>query len=437
MKRKLVVLGLSVLLTFVLADVVLRFFVVHSDRAWGELFEVKLPPEALLPWEQIKRDEKTEGLVKPWSVRPSPVVVRGTRLAWGDLNGILREDPLLGHAPKENSVSVNGWWQANNYGARSSRDIRPENPAHELRLFVFGGSYAHGSRVPEGETWCSFLEAEDERLQVWSFGVDGYGMGQSYLRFQQVAAELDYDLALLVWVPDKSLWRDINLIRYVGHRWESYKINPRFVVEEGELRLVPSPYEDLKQMTERNREGISDELREHLRKYEGFYIPSKYEEVPLLGRSILFKRLLAWRIERREDAIDEGVMRPGSDAQRLSKKIFEAMSREVEQQGREFALLILPSRSALKAYREQPDRAEQWEATVRFVCEAEYPCYDVMREFADLPAGSLDRGYDHSHFGPRTNRRIARFVQERIVSERLDRLPQPGAEARSEAAALE
>jgi hypothetical protein len=35
-------------------------------------------------------------------------------------------------------------------------------------------------------------------MNVANFAVDGYGLGQSYLRFQQVSRELDYDMVLFV-----------------------------------------------------------------------------------------------------------------------------------------------------------------------------------------------------------------------------------------------
>jgi hypothetical protein len=420
-KKKLIVAAVSLALALLAADVALRWLVTPSDHAYGELFGVELPPHRVLPWARIAARP-----ADPSSL-PEASIVRGVPLTRGDLNGILREDPLLGHVPLENSASANGWWHANNRGARSSRDVAPQTDPGRFRVLVFGDSYAHGSRVRNEETWCSFLEERDERLEVWNFGVDGYGMGQAYLRYRQIAQELDYDLALLVFVPDKDLWRDVNTIRYLGERWDAYKVNPRFVVEDGRLRLVPSPYASLEDMLERNRGEVSEELRDHLVRYDRFYIPLKYEEVPLLGRSILFKRWLAARAALREQAVHEAVLRPGSEAQEVTREIFLAMARDAAEQDRRAAVVVLPSHETLRAQGKDPRSAEIWDATVRFVCPpGALDCFDLMEEFAGLPLQAFDWGYDVSHFGPKANRLIAYHVGKRIVEPALAREGPPG-----------
>jgi hypothetical protein len=390
----------------------MRLFIVPSDRSYGRLFGQELPPYRLIRWERIPH---TRDRLR-WYAEPTVWTVGGVRLTNGDLNGILREDPILGHAPKENAVSTNRWWWANNYGARAGRDIEPQNPSDKQRVFVFGDSYAHGSRVPNDETWSEFLAAKDDRLEVWNFGVDGYGMGQSYLRFQLVTSELDYDLTLLMFVPDDSLWRDVNTIRHIGHRWRSYKVNPRFVLDGDRLRLIQSPYENLDEMMDRNKAGISNELREHLRRYDAFYIESKYEAPRVWRYSIISKKVVAALIARRERKINEGVLEPGSEAQRISKKIFEAMHRDATGNGKEFCLVVLPNRGAIKRYREEPRYAKNWNAMSGFTCSGDYLCIDLMEDFSKLP--ELDRGYDGSHFGPVANRLIAEFLWQEVFKNR-------------------
>jgi hypothetical protein len=410
--KKLLVSVLATVATLVALDVAMRLFVVPSDRSYGRLFGQELPPYRLIPWERIPhaRDRLR------WYAEPTVWTVRGVRLTNGDLNGILREDPILGHAPKENAVSRNGWWKANNHGARASRDIEPQNLPGKHRVFVFGDSYAHASRVPNDETWSEFLAAEDDRLEIWNFGVDGYGMGQSYLRFQLITSELDYDLALLMFVPEESLWRDVNTIRYLGQRWRSYKVNPRFVLEGDRLRLIQSPYEDLDEMMDRNGAGISDELREHLRRYDAFYIESKYEAPRIWRHSIILKRVLATLIARRERKIEERVMQPGSEALGISKKIFEAMHRDATRNGKQFCLVVLPTRTAVRRYRDEPRYARDWNAMRGLTCSGDYHCLDLMEDFSKFPR--LDRGYDSSHFGPVTNRLIARLLWQNFFESR-------------------
>jgi hypothetical protein len=414
LRKKLVASLLSVLVTLVMLDVALHLSIVRSDRSYGRLFGVELPPHRIVPWGRIPSEpERLRWFDKlRWTKTGVPVTN-------GDLRGILREDPILGHAPRENTVSKNRWWHANNYGARASRDIGPVKPANKYRVFIFGDSYAQGSRVSDEEVWSAFLATRDQRLELWNFGVDGYNMAQSYLRFQLITAELDYDLALLVFVPGKSLWRDINTIRYIGQAWDSYKINPRFVLEDDRLRLIQSPYEDLGEMVIRNKSGITDELREHLKEYDAFYIESKFEAAPIRDRSIILKRISAMLISRRENRIMAEVMEPGSEAQRVSKKIFEAMNQEANQRGKEFCLVVLPDKDVVEQYQEEPAYAWKWNAMSAFMCSGDYSCIDLMQDFSRLT--KIDKGYDGSHFGPKTNQRIADFLWERIFNNQENR----------------
>ncbi len=48
---------------------------------------------------------------------------RGQQLTHGDLKGIRRNDDLLGYVTTENTISTNGWFQANNVGAHAREDV--------------------------------------------------------------------------------------------------------------------------------------------------------------------------------------------------------------------------------------------------------------------------------------------------------------------------
>jgi hypothetical protein len=258
----------------------------------------------------------------------------------------------------------------------------------------------------------------DPRVDAWSFGVDGYSMGQAWLRFKEISQRVDYDLALLVWVPDKSLPREISVSRYVGFGWESYKIDPRYVPDGNGVRLVPSPYQGLRDLVDQNRDHLTRTLRDHLRRYEGFYLRTQYEPVPILGHSMLLKRWLATRFDPWKEAIAAEVMTPGSEAQRVSHGIFDGMARQVAEQRRDFALVVLPSRLATRGYRHDAAYAERWRRITSDACGREYECVELMH---DMLRSALDRGHDGSHYGPRTNALLARLLWDRAVRSRVER----------------
>jgi hypothetical protein len=143
---------------------------------------------------------------------PLGIVVDGVRLTRGDALGHLRLDRDLGYTHIENVVSSNGWWQSNNVGARSHNDTPRQKPPDGARVLAFGESFAQGSRVAKEDAWPNIMDAVANGLEVVNLAVDGYSMAQAVLRFEKIRQQVDYDTALLMFVPDADLWRDVNMV---------------------------------------------------------------------------------------------------------------------------------------------------------------------------------------------------------------------------------
>src|SRR2546429_380135 len=143
------------------------------------------------------------------------------------------------------------------------------------RVLVFGASFAAGSRVPQESAWPAVVEAADPGLEVVNFGVDGYSLAQSLLRYRGVGASLAHDVVILTLSPRADLWREVNTLRALAG-WRSYRVMPRFVLDDG-LKLVPSPYDPPSAVHADNPSGLRPRLREHLRRYDRFYVPWMYD----------------------------------------------------------------------------------------------------------------------------------------------------------------
>jgi hypothetical protein len=247
-----------------------------------------------------------------------------------------------------------------------------------------------------------------------NFGVDGYSMGQSYLRYTQVKDALDYDHVLLVFVPETDLLRDINVSRSVGFRWKSYKIYPRFAIEDGTLKLIPSPYSDLQTLVDDNREFIKPKLKLHLEKYEPFYLESGYHSTPLLDWSVVYRLYRSYRFDKERRRLRETLKRVGSEAMQITRGVIETMKAEVEGEGARFSLVLLPRMSSIERYSVKDSYRKRWHDVVAFICSMGVECIDLMSPLQSLPVASLDKGYDGTHYGPVTNDMIARFIMERI-----------------------
>lgn len=387
---------------------ILHLLVQPSKDGYGRLLGRELPPYKVLTPERLPKDPVRRRARHEQQV---DLVVGGQQLTRGDLRGIRRNDDLLGYVTAENSISENGWRQANNVGAHAREDVPFAVPDGKRRILVFGESYAQCSRVPMEECWSFYLAEQSDQVEIINFGVGGYSMAQSYLRFQQVREKLDYDAVFVMFVPHTDLSRDINLLRSLLG-WNSYRLQPRFMIEEGQLKLIPNPYKSYQEYRLENKDGIHEKLRSHLRKYDAFYISAKYEDSPHLGKSLIYKLWQLYKAQRQLADLRSSLKNPGSEATRVTQKIFESMDLDAQMDNKEFFLLLLPDHKTITAHKEGQtgDPVKAWRTMVSYMCSQDYPCLDLLDAIKEMPLAELDRGYDGSHFGPNTNRWIAHGI---------------------------
>ncbi len=393
-RRLLLSLG-AVAFALLAIEIALRAFVVPSAGSAGRVLGSDLPPLRLIPPQPPARPARAH--------RPG-------RIRRDDLAGPMREDALLGYASREHASSTNGWWQSNNLGARARHDTAADPAPGVTRVLVFGDSFASGSRVAQDDAWPAVLEATAPALEVVSLGVDGYGAGQSLLRYRALRDRLRYDVVLLTVSPRADLWRDVNTLRALAG-WRSWTVMPRFVVEQGELRLVPGPYTPPSAIYAANRDGASARLRDHLARYDRFYVPWMYEEpAGWLARSTLWRFVLArWHalLQRRthERALD-----PDGEAVAVTTRIARTMCVESAARGARFLLVLLPSERDLGHLRRRGAYRAQWQAIGSAFAAAGVPSVDLAPALLAVPPGQIDRGHDGTHFGASANRVIAAAI---------------------------
>lgn len=393
----------------------MSFLVKPSEYSSGVLLGRELPPLNILPPNfHVLTEAQRNGELYEWH---NSLVINGRKITKGDLWGVMREDTLIGYAPEESTISSNGWWQSNNLGARARQDIFREQLPDKRRVLFFGDSYTQGSRVPQEETIQHYINTNASEIEAVNFGVDGYSMGQAYLRYSTLKDKLEYDHVFLLFVPSADLWRDINVSREIGENWNSYMIYPRFVIEHDRLRLIASPYRNLEKLADDNREYIKPKLKQHLQKYEAFYFQSGYQSNPVLDRSVIYKlyRTVLLKIERHR--LLSSLQEPDSEAMQIIKKIVEAMESEVRERESRFSLIFLPIISDIKDYSRNNAFKKRWQRMVSFFCAQQTNCIDLMSYFQKVPMKMLDHGYDGSHYGPMSNRLIADFIMESIRPE--------------------
>jgi hypothetical protein len=395
----LVVLGTVVGVLAVFEGVV-RLRVRPSKVCWGTLGKRELPPWRIVP-----------GPASP-DFDPNLAVpartARGDTLTRGDIAGIFQEDPEIGFVWAPSRASRHGWWRANALGAREDGETPRAVPEGRRRLLIFGDSFAAGTRLPGPSTWTAQLERLRPDLDVVNFGVDGYGMGQSYLLFRRVRAQLDWDAAVFLFVPRHDSWRDINVSRWVGERWLSYAPQPRFVLAGEGVRLVSPPYRQVADFYASNWPQASPELRQHLRAYDRFYDPLLYEPPPVVGHLVSWKLLALWMAERRGQVKRKAVIDDlDGEAFTVCERVLRRAGDEAEGAGRALIVALLPAENEVRAMRSSPGACARWRRIVERLQASGLLVVDLAPALVEAPVEDIDHGADDSHYGPRASARLA------------------------------
>ena len=154
--------------------------------------------------------------------------------------GIRRHDARLGWVSLP-SLSVPEMWgpgadlHTNARGFRGRAEVDDAVPPGRVRVVCSGDSFAFGDGVGDEQTWCHQLSRLDPRIEAVNLGQSGYGVDQAYLRYREVASELEIDLHVFSFIgPDLTRAGDASFYGFA---------KPVFRLEDGELVLegVPVP----------------------------------------------------------------------------------------------------------------------------------------------------------------------------------------------------
>lgn len=153
----------------------------------------------------------------------------------------------------------------NALAARSTREFGDAPPEGVLRVACYGESFTFCTEVDDDEDWPAQLEATaGGDLEVINLGVMGWGTDQALLRFRDSHGDLAPNVVLLGLMAE-NIQRNVNRVvqvRAAGERLPMVK--PRFLVEDGDLRLLPQPYATELELYEAAVSGsLTTDLAEH------------------------------------------------------------------------------------------------------------------------------------------------------------------------------
>jgi hypothetical protein len=328
-------------------------------------------------------------------------------------------DPALGWAPRPEVKTPLYVYNRQGIRVQSPERIYTENPPEgTLRLALFGDSFTNGAEVMASETWGAFAEAalrgaHGGPVEVLNFGVNGYGVDQAFLRWQNTGAK--YSPAIVVLgLQVENLKRNLNLVRPLYTRTtENLPFSkPRFVLEGGTLRVVNAPSVPPESLVARV-EHIADWP---LREYEAYYNPEDYRR-SLLSNSRLIGFVLQIATDTVEGKLDDDEC--SEEEQELGLRILEEFEVSARAVGARFLVLHLPRRPELTALAKNgtvSNRAFLERVRQRFdFLTAADGLVDEMRRVPS--AGLFQPG---NHYSPRANRIVgdilAQGVQSRLTN---------------------
>lgn len=131
----------------------------------------------------------------------------------------------------------------NSIGARGEREFAEQPNAGVLRVACYGESFTFCTEVEDGQDWPTQLDAGgDGEFEVINLGVSGWGTDQALMRFRDTHDDLAPDIVLMG-IMSENIQRNVNRLVSVRAPSEILPlVKPRFLLEDGELQLLPQPY---------------------------------------------------------------------------------------------------------------------------------------------------------------------------------------------------
>jgi hypothetical protein len=184
------------------------------------------------------------------------------------------------------------------------------------------------------------LEAADPRVEALNFGVPAYGTDQALLRFEREGRR--GARVVVCGLLLENIGRNVNRYRTLwSPRTQAPLVKPRFVLERGELALVPQPFESAPAMARAVRDGSVLELLGEHEHWRG------RPEV-VTGRWSSFGRLVAGFLAYRERTPERLWLDETGEPRRVSLALLERFRAEAIASGAErFLVLVFPLRGEL------------------------------------------------------------------------------------------
>ena len=311
-------------------------------------------------------------------------------------------DDVLGWTVGSSRRSPDGLYASSAEGIRSadpSVSYRGRHPRH--RVAIVGDSYTFGAEVTYEDSWGHRLERDlGPDVDVLNFGVEAYGLDQTYLRYMR---------DIRAWHPDVVIFGLINhdmeramaVYTFVSFpEWSLPFAKPRFIMTSGGLRVLNLPLPSPDAIFARRSIAELPYI-----KYDRGYNAADWQwhwyHYSFLGRFLL-SRYPRWPV-------------PGplvsDDAKRtINREVVLSMMRAAREEASVPIVAYFPARSELVS----PDqRFDGWRFARNLLDAEGVPYVDLTPCVTEVPPSER---WMKIHYSPRTNAAVARCLRQLVLA---------------------
>ncbi|MCP4901155.1 MAG: SGNH/GDSL hydrolase family protein [bacterium] len=329
--------------------------------------------------------------------------------------GSIRYSPTLGWTVAEDSENRRN--QINSSGIRSRTDYSLSTPSNVLRVTTFGDSFTFGDEVKNEETWQAVIEHETTALEVLNFGVSGFGLDQTYLRYMKYGEQFDAQIVFIGFMSE-NIFRNVSRYRpfYFSETGLPFG-KPRFTLTGEGISLLENPFpskDEYLALLENPRKVLPQAGK------NDYYYGQGYEVGPAdwLATVRLIKMVYT-QVKRSafsDNILVDGTYNIGSEAFRVTHRIFDLFYSQVKQNSESPMILLFPAHIDVVNYRNTG--TTRYSPLTSYFDSNAYAYIDLIGAFTDSDTVyDLDELYGKIHYSPFGNRLIADYIMQRLRSE--------------------
>jgi hypothetical protein len=383
----------SVILSFGLAEIGVRLIGSFDETGQFYFQDHPIPPYPI-------PTEYTNELIAEYKIhRDEARIIYDSQLGW---------NLQANYSDIENGVFINS------AGIRAIQEYDLVPADDIVRIALFGDSYTYDGDVANHETWAKALEnellANNIKAEVINFGVSGYGMDQAYLLWKVFGRNYQPDIVIFGFVL-KDAQRNVNVFRQILNPTTGIPFSkPRFVHENGNLRLVNSPTIPLDEIVHVLANFHNSELSQYEYYYDNLFVQKWWLNSKFLA---VISDFLSPTVT---ESNGKNVNMPTDSDEHIvmARSITQQFSNDVSDADSQFIVAFLPDKLTVGHLNIDTDKYPYLE-TYKILPELAQQYVFINAEDAFVDDGGVEFPRNQSHFDQSMSAKVGAFLAHQII----------------------